>query len=75
VKLATEATYRIDVSFKPPRSLDALRVLGEPADAQERSRDGTACAYSSYWNTNALAASRRGERTQLVIAMQVLIGH
>ncbi|KAJ9587947.1 hypothetical protein L9F63_018622, partial [Diploptera punctata] len=37
----------------------------------ERSRDSTACAYSSYYSTDGLSPSKKGQRQDLVIAMKV----
>lgn len=41
-------------------------------EAIERSRDGTACAYSAYHSTNDAQPSAKGHREELPIAMKVL---
>ncbi|XP_069684842.1 CB1 cannabinoid receptor-interacting protein 1-like isoform X3 [Periplaneta americana] len=71
VKLHTDTTYRVDVSFKPPRALQSLVIAGQEVEPCERSRDSTACAYSSYYNTDGLSPSKKGQRQDLVIAMKV----
>ncbi|XP_014210860.1 uncharacterized protein LOC106641116 [Copidosoma floridanum] len=71
VKLSAEATYRLDISFKPPRVLQGLEIGGKPVEAIERARDGTACAYSAYHSTKDATASLRGQREELPIAIRV----
>lgn len=72
VKLSCEATYRLDISFKPPQLLESLSIGGKQVEAIERARDGTACAYSAYHNTKDIPASARGHREELPIAMRLL---
>ncbi|XP_034935749.1 CB1 cannabinoid receptor-interacting protein 1-like [Chelonus insularis] len=72
VKLSIDATYRFDISFKPPQLLQSLNIGGESVDLIEQSRDGTACAYSAYHCTKGAKPSARGHREDLAIAMRVL---
>ncbi|CAK9798709.1 CB1 cannabinoid receptor-interacting protein 1 [Anthophora quadrimaculata] len=72
VKLSCEATYRLDISFKPPQLLESLSIGGKQVETIERTRDGTACAYSAYHSTKGIPASARGHREELPIAMRVL---
>ena len=72
VKLSCEATYRLDISFKPPQLLESLSIGGKQVEAEERARDGTACAYSAYHSTKGIPASARGHREELPITMRVL---
>ncbi|KAK7792335.1 hypothetical protein R5R35_013823 [Gryllus longicercus] len=72
VKLHTDTTYRVDVSFKPPRSLQSLVIQDQVMAACERARDSTACAYSSYYTTEGLKPSKKGTREDLCIVMKVL---
>ncbi|XP_049794138.1 CB1 cannabinoid receptor-interacting protein 1-like [Schistocerca nitens] len=71
VKLHTDTVYRIDVSFKPPRALQSLVIQGQEMEPCERARDSTACAYSSYYNTEGLSPSKKGTREDLTIIMKV----
>ncbi|XP_008215548.1 uncharacterized protein LOC103317819 [Nasonia vitripennis] len=72
VKLSVDATYRLDISFKPPQVLQSLAIGGKETPAVERARDGTACAYSAYHSTKDVPVSPRGHREDLQIAMRVL---
>ncbi|XP_058802463.1 CB1 cannabinoid receptor-interacting protein 1-like [Phymastichus coffea] len=72
VKLSAQATYRLDISFKPPQVLQGLAIGGKEVDAIEKARDGTACAYSAYHSTKGVEVSARGQREDLQIAMNVL---
>ncbi|XP_076232416.1 CB1 cannabinoid receptor-interacting protein 1 isoform X1 [Calliopsis andreniformis] len=72
VKLSCEATYRLDISFKPPQVLESLSIGGKQVETVERARDGTACAYSAYHSTKGIPASARGHREELPIAMLVM---
>ncbi|KAF7987433.1 hypothetical protein HCN44_003195 [Aphidius gifuensis] len=72
VKLSCDTTYRFDISFKPPQLLQSLQIDGKEAEPIERSRDGTACAYSVYHSTNDVQPCARGHREELQIAMRVL---
>ncbi|XP_065344217.1 CB1 cannabinoid receptor-interacting protein 1-like isoform X1 [Cloeon dipterum] len=71
VKLHTDTTYRIDVSFKPPRSLEKITVLGQDMETCERWRDSTASAYSGYYTTQGIIPSRKGHREDMPIVMRV----
>jgi hypothetical protein len=46
-------------------------IAGQEMEPCERSRDSTACAYSSYYNTDGFSPSKRGQRQDLIIAMKV----
>ncbi|XP_046383650.1 CB1 cannabinoid receptor-interacting protein 1-like isoform X2 [Ischnura elegans] len=71
VKLATDSIYRVDVSFKPPRILRSLAIGGQDTLARERTRDGTASAYSGHYSTKGLTPSGKGQREDLHIQMRV----
>nr|CAD7405216.1 unnamed protein product [Timema cristinae] len=62
----------------PPRALVAyvimsrsLMIAGQEMEPSERFRDSTACAYSSYYNTDGLNHSKKGQREDLAIVMKV----
>ena len=49
----------------------SLVIFGQEMEPCEKSRDSTACAYSSYYNTNGLKPSKKGQRQDLIIVMKV----
>nr|CAD7426054.1 unnamed protein product [Timema monikensis] len=55
---------RVDKS--PP----SLMIAGQEMEPSERFRDSTACAYSSYYNTDGLNHSKKGQREDLAIVMK-----
>ncbi|KAF4517880.1 hypothetical protein B566_EDAN001834 [Ephemera danica] len=46
-------------------------ILGREMAACERSRDSTASAYSSYYNTQGILPSKKGHREDMPIIMKV----
>jgi hypothetical protein len=46
-------------------------IAGQELEPCEKSRDSTACAYSSYYNTDGLRPSKKGQRQDLIIIMKV----
>nr|CAD7256734.1 unnamed protein product [Timema shepardi] len=61
----------------PPRALvgnrckhQSLMIAGQEMEPSERFRDSTACAYSSYYNTDGLNHSKKGQREDLAIVMK-----
>jgi len=49
----------------------SLVIFGQEMEPCEKARDSTACAYSSYYNTNGLKPSKKGQRQDLIIVMKV----
>ncbi|KAJ8687992.1 hypothetical protein QAD02_023787 [Eretmocerus hayati] len=72
LKLSAEAVYKIDISFNPPQTLEALEIGGRRLQIRERCRDSTVSAYSAHHTTRDSAISIRGQRERLIIAMHVL---
>lgn len=52
----------------------SLVIAGQEMEPCEKSRDSTACAYSSYYNTDGLRPSKKGQRQDLIISMKVRFG-
>nr|CAD7409214.1 unnamed protein product [Timema poppensis] len=48
----------------------SLMIAGQEMEPSERFRDSTACAYSSYYNTDGLNHSKKGQREDLAIVMK-----
>ncbi|XP_066999489.2 uncharacterized protein [Anabrus simplex] len=49
----------------------SLVIQGQEMEPCERARDSTACAYSSYYHTDGLSPSKKGQREDLTIIMKV----
>ncbi|XP_043226131.1 CB1 cannabinoid receptor-interacting protein 1-like isoform X2 [Amphibalanus amphitrite] len=67
VKLNTHCQYRMDLSFTPPREVEAVNFGGENLEFHEVTRDSTASAYSTFFHTQDFDMTKKGHRREVPV--------
>ncbi|KAK2727578.1 CB1 cannabinoid receptor-interacting protein 1-like [Artemia franciscana] len=71
IKLMTESSYRIDITLKPPMTLEEASFHGQNLELVQKFGDSNACVHSSNFNTNGLKPSKKKERETMVLSLKI----
>lgn len=71
VKLHLNTTYRFEIVFAPPQTLESFSVHGSVLPMEEKTRDRNQSTYVTHWKTDAIPVTKKGEREQVPIIMKV----
>ncbi|XP_064624050.1 CB1 cannabinoid receptor-interacting protein 1-like [Lineus longissimus] len=71
IKMAVNTDYKVEITFKPPKVLESLVILGANIPFDEVKKDNMQCVYTGIWSTVGVALKKRGQRHEVPIEMNV----